>query len=213
MREKTLAADSADRNVRVVWWPPIWIVGGLLLILMLNWLLHLWTQHLTFGTNSPDVTFARDMAAHHEQAVEMALIIRERSDDTELRSLALDMVLTQQAQIGQMQGWLAAWDVPLSGEAPPMAGHGPMMGMANQEQVRSLALLPTHEAEIGFLQLMIRHHQGGVRMAQEALEQARRPEVRRLATAIVAGQQSEIDTMVEALRQRGARPLPPLEHR
>jgi predicted cobalt transporter CbtA len=54
--------------------------------------------------DSPEVTFARDMAVHHAQAMEMALVLRDRSTDAELRQFALDIMLTQQAQIGQMQG-------------------------------------------------------------------------------------------------------------
>jgi uncharacterized protein (DUF305 family) len=61
--------------------------------------------------------------------------------------------------------------------------------------------------ETRFLQLMIRHHQGGVMMAEEALQETDRPEVVRLATAIVNAQQSEITAMEEMLNVRGA-PLP-----
>lgn len=81
----------------------------------------LWTQRLP-AEGSPEVTFARDMVAHHQQAVEMAYILRERSANEELRRFALDIFLTQQAQIGQMQGWLAAWGQPLSGPEPVMGG-------------------------------------------------------------------------------------------
>lgn len=76
---------------------------------------------------SADVGFARDMQAHHAQAVEMALLVRERTDDPELRQVALDIELTQQQQQGQMYGWLAVWDLPQASSAPPMAwatGHG-----------------------------------------------------------------------------------------
>lgn len=170
----------------------------------------LWTQRWP-AEGSPEVTFARDMAAHHQQAVEMAFLLRERSTDEELRRFALDILLTQQAQIGQMQGWLATWGLPLSGPQPVMDGQAEMMGMASREQVNELQTLPIAEAEVAFLQLMIRHHQGGVMMAQEALRQSNRPEVVRLATAIVNGQQSEISYMEDLLKQRGAAPLQPVE--
>jgi uncharacterized protein (DUF305 family) len=49
------------------------------------------------------------------QAVEMALVLRDRTSDAELRQFALDILLTQQVPIGQMQGWLAMWGVPFSG--------------------------------------------------------------------------------------------------
>ena len=158
---------------------------------------------------SPEVAFSRDMAAHHAQAVEMALIIRDRSSDMELRQLALDIVLTQQEQIGQIQGWLATWNRPFSGIQPPMNGQGLMMGMADQSDVNALRTLPVDKAEVSFLQLMIRHHQGGIEMAQSVLERSPRSEVAHLAVAIVKGQQSEVMYMQTLLAKRGAAPLAP----
>jgi uncharacterized protein (DUF305 family) len=90
-----------------------------------------------------------------------------------------------------------------------MAGHAEMMGMATPEQLNQLKSLAVTEAETTFLQLMIRHHQGGVTMAQEALQQTDRPEVVRMAAAIVEAQESEIAYMQELLQDRGAAPLPP----
>ena len=155
---------------------------------------------------SAEVMFARAMAAHHEQAVEMGLIVRDRSADPELRQLALDIILTQQAQIGQMQGWLAVWKLPLAGSQPPTAGHTAMMRMASRDEINALRMLPVPEAETMFLQLMIRHHEGGIAMARDAVQRARRSEVVRLAQTIVSGQQAEIDYMRDLLRRRAARP-------
>src|SRR5262245_60788609 len=70
---------------------------------------------------SAEVGFARDMATHHAQAVNLATLLRDRSDDEEMRQLALDIMLTQQAQIGQMQGWLAVWGLPNVSLEPAMA--------------------------------------------------------------------------------------------
>ena len=152
---------------------------------------------------SPEVRFARDMAAHHDQAVEMAIFMRDRTADPDLRIFALDIMLTQQGQIGQMQGWLAAWGRSQAGRESPMAGHGEHMGMATAAQVADLGRLPVAEAEVAFLRLMIRHHEGGIAMARDALEETRRPEVVRLASSIVSGQESEIAFMRELLGRRG----------
>jgi uncharacterized protein (DUF305 family) len=160
---------------------------------------------------SPEVTFARDMMAHHAQAVEMAVMIRERTQDPDLRIFTLDLTLTQQAQIGQMQGWLAVWGVPISGLEPPMQGMGEAMGMATRADINSLETLSVDEAEVKFLQLMIRHHQGGVVMAESLLGQSQRTEVRTLATSIVNGQNAEIEYMTSLLEKRGAEPPQPLE--
>lgn len=162
---------------------------------------------------SADVGFARDMQAHHAQAVEMAVLVRERTDDPELRQVALDIELTQQQQQGQMYGWLAVWGLPQATGAPPMAwaaGHGhdaavrgdqdapPMPGMATPEQLSALAQADGAQAERLFLELMIAHHEGGVAMARAALDSAEQPAVRRLAQAVVDSQTAEI-AVLEAL--------------
>jgi uncharacterized protein (DUF305 family) len=117
------------------------------------------------GDNSVDAGFARDMSTHHAQAVEMAGIVYRRTEDQAIRTLAYDILTTQQAQIGMMGGWLALWDLPSGGEELPMSwmGHGmsgPMIGMATDEEVASLETLPPAEMDRTFLQLMIGHHKG-----------------------------------------------------
>jgi uncharacterized protein (DUF305 family) len=160
--------------------------------------------------NSPEVVFARDMRAHHMQAVDMATRIRDRTSDQKLQILATDMLLTQQNELGQMQAWLDAWGLPLTGRDPPMGGKMEQMGMTSRAEVSSLSIIAVPEAEIKFLQLMIRHHQGGVMMAQNVLTQNPRELVKTLANGIVRGQKIEIDAMTDYLARRGAQPLAPL---
>jgi uncharacterized protein (DUF305 family) len=194
----------------------LWIRLTLVLVFAAWMLLVVSRPRASFpGEGSPEVTFARDMMAHHAQAVEIAVTMRERSQDPTLRTFLLDIILTQQAQIGQMQGWLAVWNVPVSGLEPPMQGMGEAMGMATREDVNVLETLPLNEAEVKFLQLMIRHHQGGVMMAESLLKQSGRSEVETLANAIVKGQTNEIDSMVGYLHERGGEvlePLPAMKH-
>ena len=163
------------------------------------------------GNSSAEAGFARDMSVHHAQAVEMAEIVRDRTGDEQIRILAADMSLTQQAQIGRMQGWLDAWGLPATGTDPTMAwmGHpteGRMPGMATPEEVNELRNMPVQEMDRQFLRLMIPHHRAAIPMAEAALERTDRPEVERLAEAIVAAQESEIENMQEMLRERGAAP-------
>ena len=158
---------------------------------------------------SAEAGFLRDMTDHHTQAVQMGLIVLERTDDPLVRTLAADIVTTQQGQVGQMQGWLELWDLLPTGEQPRMAwmGHpttGPMPGMASLEEIAHLEGLTGTAADLEFLRLMIRHHQGGVPMAQAILERTDREEVRRLAESILQGQQSEVTWMEELLQQKGA---------
>ena len=114
---------------------------------------------------SLEAGFARDMMVHHDQAVAMALLARDRTRDPLIETLTTDIVLTQQNQIGQMLGWLNLWGLPATGAEPPMAwmGHpteGRMPGMASPEEMAALESLSGEAADIAFLRLMIRHHQG-----------------------------------------------------
>lgn len=163
------------------------------------------------GDSSAEAGFARDMAVHHAQAVEMAEIVRDKTESGEIRTMAADMALTQQAQIGQMQGWLAVWGLPMTGAEPAMSwmGHpteGRMPGMASPEEINRLRNAPPDEADKLFLELMIPHHQAAVPMAEAVLERTDRPEVERLADAIVASQRGEIEIMREMLQNRGEEP-------
>ncbi|MDP8972321.1 MAG: DUF305 domain-containing protein [Actinomycetota bacterium] len=158
--------------------------------------------------DSAEAGFARDMMVHHAQAVQMAEIVRDKTESEEIRTMAADIALTQQAQIGQMQGWLAVWGLPATGREPAMTwmGHpteGRMPGMASPEELNDLQRASPEEADVLFLQLMIPHHEAAIPMSEAVLEETDRPEVERLAGAIAASQQGEIEMMKGLLNQRG----------
>ncbi|WP_392891910.1 DUF305 domain-containing protein [Streptomyces sp. LN699] len=74
---------------------------------------------------SPDAGFARDMSVHHQQAVEMSFIVRDRTEDEAVRSLAYDIANTQANQRGMMLGWLDLWGLPkVLADEPPMSWMG-----------------------------------------------------------------------------------------
>lgn len=88
----------------------------------------LWLSGRPPGEESAEAGFARDMSAHHAQAVEMAEIVRGRTESEEIGILAADISLTQQGQIGRMQGWLSVWGLSPTGSEPTMAWMGPWTG-------------------------------------------------------------------------------------
>ncbi|NUW40139.1 DUF305 domain-containing protein [Nonomuraea rhodomycinica] len=170
---------------------------------------------------SPEAGFARDMAAHHAQAVDMAFTIRDESQSREIRNLAYDIITTQSNQRGMFIGWLQQWGLSQATDLRPMAwmnghGHGGgtaakpgvMPGMATPEELARLKTLKGEQAEVLFLQLMIRHHEGGVQMAEGLLRLSDREEVADMADKIVKGQSGEIKLMTDLLKARGAQPLP-----
>ncbi|WP_246353456.1 DUF305 domain-containing protein [Streptomyces fulvorobeus] len=79
------------------------------------------------SARSADAGFARDMAVHHQQAVEMSFIVRDRTRDEDVRRLAYDIANTQANQRGMLLGWLDLWELPKT--APD--GQPPMHWMAD----------------------------------------------------------------------------------
>lgn len=69
---------------------------------------------------SADAGFARDMSIHHQQAVEMSFIVRDSTDDEDVRRLAYDIINTQANQRGMMLGWLDLWGLSKTSEDLPM---------------------------------------------------------------------------------------------
>ena len=184
-------------------WPLV-----LLLLVALAALAALWaTMDRSPGENSLEAGFARDMMVHHDQAVAMALIILDRTEDPTMRTIATDMALTQQHQIGQMYGWLNLWGLPATGSEPAMTwmGHpttGLMPGMATPEELAHLERLSGEEADNAFLRLMSPHHQAALPMAEAALQGSAIPAVRDLARQIADAQRVEIANMEALLAKK-----------
>jgi uncharacterized protein (DUF305 family) len=165
------------------------------------------------GPTSAEAGFARDMQVHHLQGVDMAMIIRDRSDDADMRRMAYDMATTQGHQAGQLYGWLAAWGLKQLGSQPPMTwmghtGHGMgalMPGMATPEQMSALSAATGVEAERVFLRLMIAHHRGALEMSEAVIERSSHPAVLAFARAVLLSQRSETALMTTLLQEREGR--------
>jgi uncharacterized protein (DUF305 family) len=89
-----------------------------------------------------------------------------------------------------------------------MPMNGLMPGMATEEELAELRARTGTDFDVEFLRLMIRHHQGGLEMAQYAAEHAELPPVARLARTIAETQTAETRTMTDMLTARGGTPLP-----
>jgi len=184
-----------------------------------------------------DVGFAQDMSVPHQQAVQLANIALSGSADPVVRSLAFDISSTQQVQVGQLQGWLSLWGQPLlrtggymgwmtdaamQSTVTERAGMAPMTGMqraadgtvavmpgmASAQELTQLRATTGPQLDVGFLQLMLRHHQGGAEMLTYAARSAVEPVVRTFAGQVAATQDAEVTAIQQLLGERGAQPLP-----
>ncbi len=140
--------------------------------------------------NGTDRAFVAEMVPHHESAVEMAKVARSRGQHPEVKKLADAIITAQNAEIKTMNGLAAQLD-----EGGVEKGD---LGMAAHEMGMSGDTAMLEEAkpfDREFIDMMIPHHQGAIRMARVELEKGENAEAKKLARAIVDAQTTEIDEM------------------
>jgi uncharacterized protein (DUF305 family) len=80
--------------------------------------------------------------------------------------------------------------------------------MAADEELAALRAATGPQMDVLFLQLMLRHHQGGAGMLEYAADRAAVPQVRNLAAQMLRSQTTESDYLRQLLTERGGQPLP-----
>lgn len=176
--------------------------------------------------SADDVKFMQDMILHHAQAVEMSALVNDRTNTQAVRDVASRIDASQADEIEFMQGWLRerGESAPEPGQGHAMAGmdhsahgagamdhsaHAGMPGMATPEQMAALAAAQGPEFDQLFLQRMIAHHEGAVKMVADL--QARSgaaydPVLFRFTNDVSNEQQAEINRMAALLREASPDP-------
>lgn len=176
------------------------------------------------ATNSAAAGFARDMQVRSAQAVEMSRLIRDRSSDPKIASLAYDIATTSRHQNRKVNAWMRAQgvsqnstDQPLAwmhaaSNGPPAPGTDPHAGQltsdgrapttASPEIFEQLEKAHGTEAEILFLELMLAHHQADIEMAEAVIELGDDRAVSELAKSIIDAQARGVQAMERMLASR-----------
>jgi len=152
--------------------------------------------------NDADITFAQEMIPHHRQAVEMAALTSERTENVDLLALAQQISAAQQPEIDTMTGLLDSWGAEVPADMTGMGemegmDHGPtgMPGMMSAEEMASLEAAQGADFDRMFFEMMIAHHEGAIEMAQVELDNGADPAALALAQEIIDAQQAEIMQM------------------
>ncbi len=119
-----------------------------------------------------DIRFMQDMIPHHHQAMEMAELVAERTNRQEVVDVAGRIDASQSDEIAFMQQWLAGRNAKVPDPLDHDAMHTThtMAGMASPEQMAELASSSGIDFDRLFLVLMMRHHDGAVKMVEELHE-------------------------------------------
>lgn len=150
--------------------------------------------------NSDDVMFARMMIPHHEQAVELAAMVPQHTNNADVINVASEILKAQQPEINVMKTQLVQWGVNTD-ESNEHDAH--MSGMVDAATLAKLKTLQGAEFDKLWLETMISHHKGAIEMAQNEIANGENADMIALAGDIVAGQQAEIDKMKAMLAAAG----------
>ena len=154
-----------------------------------------------------DVAFVEAMAAHHEQAVELASLAPGRVGDSELEALAARIAVTQAAEAAAMREWLDRRRSRELGRGDGAGGHAhseAMAGEIGRPTLDRAAELEGAAFDALFLDAMIAHHRGAVTMAEARLAAAGEPAVARWARSIAETQSLEIARLAAIEERLGA---------
>ena len=140
-----------------------------------------------------DGAFLTGMAPHHETAIEMAEIAQEKADHPEIVDLADNIVAAQTSEIKEID----RIHQRLFGEPVDQGSHG-TLGMDEQMMGMDMdmSMLETAKPfDRQFIDMMIPHHQGAIRMARIELADGSDEETKNLADNVIAAQSHEIEQM------------------
>ena len=162
--------------------------------------------------NNVDIGFLQDMRYHHDQAVQMAYYYRTSVVDPHprLNIIAEEILLSQQLENGRMVQLLRSFreiEANDTGMAMGWMGHempiDEMDGLASQSELDSLAAASGDAASEIFATLMINHHNGGIAMANYAIEHGSNIDVINMAKSMIKGQQAEVSELQAILDSLG----------
>jgi uncharacterized protein (DUF305 family) len=208
--ETTEEADDDDDVVVLSWYQRPINVAALVIAFaliggMVGWLIS--DARSDTRGNAVDIGFLQDMRTHHEQAVEMAFTyLGLPATNPGLRTVASSIVVGQEIDVGRMIQMLRDMHAPEAAEtdeAMAWMGHAmpaaQMPGMATEAQLEELAASSGRSADELFVTLMTAHHEGGIEMAEYAVEHAGLEKVRSMARSMINGQRGDIAEMQSLL--------------
>jgi uncharacterized protein (DUF305 family) len=154
--------------------------------------------------NATDRAFVRQMVPHHQMATEMAKMAKTDGEHAKIRRLARKIIKAQSAEIRRLKRiakdlGVTPAEMPMDGEMSEQTMRDlETLGVTQEESGMGMDMHALHGAkpfDRMFIDTMIPHHQGAIRMARAELAKGENRRLGRIARAIVRDQKKEIRTM------------------
>jgi uncharacterized protein (DUF305 family) len=149
--------------------------------------------------NAADTGFAQQMISHHRQAIEMADLAATRASSSDVKALATKIKGEQDPEIATMSGWLTSWGEKVPQEMKGMDMSSDMPGMMSSADMTQLQKAKGTGFDTMFLEMMVKHHQGAIVMAQTEKAKGTYGPAKKLADSVITAQSTEIKQMNKLL--------------
>lgn len=149
---------------------------------------------------SVDAAFLRQMIPHHEMAITMAKKAVRRAEHPQLKGLATAIIRAQAVEVKTLEGIGEGLKIKTSPSASEdaMGDDAKILGVSMDAMGMSGDTSKLEDAkpfDPAFLDEMIPHHEGAIRMAKAELAKGDNPQLKRLAAMIVTSQSAELAQM------------------
>lgn len=158
-------------------------------------------SNMNHGASAPgaaelpyDLQFIDSMMHHHEGAIQMAEMVLRKSEREELRKFAQKIIDDQKNENARMKAWREQWYAGKS-SAMNMELPGMKMSEMSPDATKSMEAMQGKDFDVHFLDMMIPHHEGAVKMSRELLTKGEHAELKSLAEQIIKAQEAEIRQM------------------
>lgn len=135
--------------------------------------------------SKPDLQFIDKMSMHHEDGQKMAKMAAEKGSSKEVKAMGQKIAKDQAKETDQLKKWRDRWFA----SAPNAAGEMPKMEMSKLENSSG------HEFDMAFMDMMTKHHQDGIKMANEMSGQLKQKDLKTFAKNTAQKQKSEVMKM------------------
>ncbi len=152
-------------------------------------------------TNDSGNIFAVYMTLHHEAAVVTSLGIKETTTDPEVTKLASGIAEVQIKEVKEMQNLLSSSTLKgndSNGFNEKMKGI--MDSMMSEMKMPDASLIPQESTKL-YIENMIVHHEGAIKMAEEYIKIGKDPKLLEISNSILKTQGKEIEQMEKMLEK------------
>lgn len=152
-------------------------------------------------TGDPSLDFLYEMIPHHEAAVSMAENIMKYSDNDQVKQLAANIIRDQLAGIGKLEALKNSLKMNPKVNKQAEASYLKSYNTIYKTMITAMQdAKPTGNIDKDFLEEMIPHHEGAIKMSQNILKYTQNNELKTILQNIITTQQKQVTEMKNLLK-------------